>query len=95
MPTTAVKIKTAEEKATSDTAKTNTPNKPKQSAQTEKLAHQLKIVTIKQVICGRQEDFITQLTATVNILQEDGQDVNVQYTYDKAGIYTALIIGRK
>lgn len=54
-----------------------------------------KIVTIKTIVCYRNEDFINQLTNTVNILQNDGEEVDIQYAFDKNGIYTALIIGRE
>ena len=54
-----------------------------------------KITTIKNIVCMRSQDFIQELTETTNILQQDGQEVDIQYSYDTKGIYTALIIGRK
>ena len=53
------------------------------------------IVTIKQIVCYNGKDFISNLTETVRVLQEDKQDVEIQYAFDKGGIYSALIIGRK
>lgn len=55
----------------------------------------MKIATIKQVVCYNTKDFIEQLTSTTNILQENNQEVEIQYAFDKGGIYSALIIGRE
>lgn len=54
-----------------------------------------KIATIKNIVCQRNQDFIEQLTSTTKILQDNGQEVEIQYAYDKNGIYSALIIGRE
>lgn len=53
------------------------------------------IQTIKQVVCYNSHDFIENLTGTVRVLQEDNQEVEIQYAFDKSGIYSALIIGRR
>lgn len=53
------------------------------------------IVTIKQIVCYKSQDFINELTETVKVLQENNQEVEIQYAFDKGGIYSALIVGRK
>lgn len=52
------------------------------------------IEAIKHVVCYDQKDFITQLIQTTKIMEDDGLEVDIQYSQDRE-IYTALIIGRK
>lgn len=53
------------------------------------------IVAIKQIVCQNSQTFIRELTETVNVLQQDNQEVEIQYAFDKSGIYSALVVGRK
>lgn len=52
------------------------------------------IETIKHIVAYEQKSFMQEIINTVKILEDDKQEVEIQYSYANEK-YTALVIGRK
>lgn len=52
------------------------------------------IETIKHIVAYEQNSFIGEIIDTIKVLEEDKQEVEIQYSYSNEK-YTALIVGRK
>lgn len=52
------------------------------------------IETIKHIVAYEQKSFIGEIINTIKVLEEDKQEVDIQYSYANEK-YTALIVGRK
>ena len=52
------------------------------------------IETIKHIVAYEQKSFIADIINTIKVLEEDKQEVDIQYSYANEK-YTALVIGRK
>lgn len=52
------------------------------------------IETIKHIVAYEQKSFIGEIINTIKVLEEDKQEVEIQYSYANEK-YTALIVGRK
>lgn len=52
------------------------------------------IETIKHIVAYEQKSFIGEIVNTIKVLEEDKQEVEIQYSYANEK-YTALIVGRK
>lgn len=61
----------------------------------------MKIVGIHNISSSNSDEFISMVSSTINKLQDDDQEVEVQYCINVSEfisgiiVYSALIIGRK